>query len=320
MVDTADTIVSSRALRAQADQLADPMPPLLVEAERVASTVAQGVHGRKRVGAGETFWQYRQFAQTDAYSSVDWRRSARSDQLYVRETEWEAAESVWIWCDRSASMEYAAPTSPCTKKHRAAVLALSCGSLLMRSAERIAPLGAHIPPGNGREALRRLSRHVLAEADTSPASSPTTETNTNNESNDSLPPLEDLPRHAGLVLISDFLSPIDALTKRLERFAKRGLKGHLLQVLDPSEEDLPFSGRTEFHGIEEDTRLMVSRAENLRSAYHQRLAAHRAAIADVCRHYGWSFTTHRTDKPPQLALLALYTAISGDHQPHKGAR
>lgn len=190
----------------------------------------------------------------------------------------------------------------------------------MRSAERIAPLGAHIPPSNGREALRRLSRHVLAEADTSPTANPTTETNTNNENNDSLPPLEDLPRHAGLVLISDFLSPIDALTKRLERFAKRGLKGHLLQVLDPSEEDLPFSGRTEFHGIEEDTRLMVSRAENLRSAYHQRLAAHRAAIADVCRHYGWSFTTHRTDKPPQLALLALYTAISGDHQPHKGAR
>ncbi len=310
MADPADTNVSSRALRAQADQLADPMPPLLVEAERVASTIAQGVHGRRRVGAGETFWQYRQFTQTDAYSRVDWRRSARSDQLFVRETEWEAAESVWIWCDRSASMDYAARTSPCTKKHRAAVLALACGSLLMRSDERIAPLGAHMPPGNGREALRRLSRFILAEET---ANQPMQETD------DSLPPLEDLPRHSGLVLISDFLSPIEALTKRLHHFAKRGLKGHLLQVLDPSEEDLPFSGRTEFRGIEDNTRLMVSRAENLREAYHQRLAAHRASISDLCRHYGWSFTTHRTDKPPQLALLALYTAISGDHQ-SRGAR
>ena len=305
-----DSLVNSRTLRAQADQLADPMPPLLVEAERVASTIAQGVHGRKRVGAGETFWQYRSFTQSDAYSSVDWRRSARSDQLFVRETEWEAAESVWIWCDRSASMDYAAPTSPCTKKHRAAVLALACGSLLMRSDERIAPLGAHMPPGNGREALRRLSRFILAEEPSKQSAQ---------AQNDSLPPLEDLPRHSGLVLISDFLSPIDALTTRLKHFAKRGLKGHLLQVLDPSEEDLPFSGRTEFRGIEDDTHLLVSRAENLRAAYQQRLAAHRASISDVCRHYGWSFTTHRTDKPPQLALLALYTAISGDHQ-SKGER
>lgn len=311
MADPADTIMSLRTLRAQADQLADPMPPLLVEAERVASTVAQGVHGRKRVGAGETFWQYRNYAQNDAYSSVDWRRSARSDQLFVRETEWEAAESVWIWCDRSASMDYAARTSPCTKKHRAAVLALACGSLLMRSSERIAPLGAHMPPSHGREALRRLSRHILSEE---------TSANASHAIDDSLPPLDELPRHSGLVLISDFLSPIDTLTKRLEHFAKRGLKGHLLQVLDPSEEDLPFSGRTEFHGIEDDTRLMVSRAENLRADYHQRLAAHRAAISDVCRHYGWSFTNHRTDKPPQLALLALYSAISGDHQPKGGAK
>jgi len=311
VADSASPITSPRSLRAQADQLADPMPPLLVEAERVASTIAQGVHGRTRVGAGETFWQYRQFAQTDAYSSVDWRRSARSDQLFVRETEWEAAESVWIWSDPSSSMDYAARTSPCTKKHRAAVLALACGSLLMRSDERIAPLGAHVRPGIGREAVRRLSRFILTEE---------TSQQSTHDANDSLPPLEELPRHSGLILISDFLSPIDALTKRLNHFAKRGVTGHLLQVLDPSEEDLPFSGRTEFHGIEANTRLMVSRAETLRSAYHHRLAAHRAAISDICRHYGWSFTTHRTDKPPQLALLALYNAISGDHQSNRGAR
>ena len=42
----------------RAELLAERLPPLLVAAERVAMTVAQGVHGRRRVGVGETFWQF----------------------------------------------------------------------------------------------------------------------------------------------------------------------------------------------------------------------------------------------------------------------
>ena len=82
------------------------MPPLLVAAERVAATVAQGVHGRRRVGQGETFWQFRQYQPGDAASRIDWRESAKSQRLYVRETEWEAAQSVWLWRDASPSMDY----------------------------------------------------------------------------------------------------------------------------------------------------------------------------------------------------------------------
>src|SRR5215472_8820812 len=97
------------ALRLQhrAEQAAAALPPLLVAATRVAATVAQGVHGRRRVGQGETFWQFRQYQPGDSAQRIDWRESAKSQRLYVRETEWEAAQSVWLWRDASASMDYA---------------------------------------------------------------------------------------------------------------------------------------------------------------------------------------------------------------------
>ncbi len=48
-------------LRQRAEALAATLPPLLVAAERVAATVAQGVHGRRRAGMGESFWQFRRY-------------------------------------------------------------------------------------------------------------------------------------------------------------------------------------------------------------------------------------------------------------------
>src|ERR1039457_5089302 len=87
--------------------LADAMPRLILEARRVAASVFHGLHGRRRAGPGENFWQYRRFMSGEPASRVDWRRSARDDHLYVREREWEAAHTIWIWPDLSPSMVFA---------------------------------------------------------------------------------------------------------------------------------------------------------------------------------------------------------------------
>ena len=283
-------------LRHEAESLAAPLPPLLVEAERVASTVAPGVHGRRRAGIGETFWQYRRFRAEDSKSSVDWRQSARSDHLYVRENEWEAAQSVWLWCDATPSMDYRSAPAPCTKRERAAVLTLALASLLVRGGERVALLGTDDGPITGRAALRRLAARL-----TSPQAGA-----------DNLPPDRPLPGHARLVLIGDLLAPAEEIAARMSAFGTSGVRGHLIQVLDPAEEDLPFRGRTLFEGIEEKLNFLVGRAENLRAEYQKRLEAHRAELRDAARRLGWSFHIHRTDRPPQTVLLALYLALSGE--------
>jgi uncharacterized protein (DUF58 family) len=291
------------ALRDRAEQAAAVLPPLLVAAERVAVTVAQGVHGRRRVGQGETFWQFRQYEPGDAAARIDWRESAKSQRLYVRETEWEAAQSVWLWRDASPSMNYTSagyvPGAEWpAKRDRAELLFVALASLLVRGGERVTMLGSGMAPMNGRIALSRVVE--LIGRDQADAAS--------------LPAFEPLPRAGQLVLIGDFLSPPDAVNAVIARFAAAGLKGHLLQVVDPAEEDLPFDGRVRFEGVEEPDQVVISRVEGIRQHYSERFRSHREGLAEIAAALGWTFGFHRTDRPPHLALLALYAALTADRR------
>jgi uncharacterized protein (DUF58 family) len=291
------------ALRDRAEQTAAALPPLLVAAERVAATVAQGIHGRRRVGQGETFWQFRQYEPGDAATRIDWRESAKSQRVYVRETEWEAAQSVWLWRDPSASMDYSSAGYVAggewpSKGDRAELLLMALACLLVRGGERLTLLGSGITPMSGRIALSRLT--ALLERNTSERAS--------------LPRFEPLPRLAQLVLIGDFLSPLAETNSIVGQFAGAGLKGHLLQIVDPAEEDLPFAGRVRFEGVEERDALLVGRVETLRSEYGERFRRHCAGLAAIARAVRWTIGVHRTDHPPHLALLALYGALSADRR------
>jgi uncharacterized protein (DUF58 family) len=290
-------------LRSAAEETAAALPPLLVAAERVAATVSQGVHGRRRVGQGETFWQFRQYEPGDAANRIDWRESAKSQRYYIRETEWEAAQSVWLWRDASASMIYSSAHYldggewP-AKRDRAELLLAALASLLVRGGERLTLLGSGVPPMSGRVALSRIVEMLGHHG----------------SETESLPAFEPLPRSGLLVLIGDFLAPLESVNAILARFAARGLKGHLLQIIDPAEEDLPFDGRVRFAGIEERVDIVVSRVEAIRPDYLLRFRDHSAGLAAIAGRLGWTFGSHRTDRPPGLALLALYAALSGDRR------
>lgn len=299
--------MSHRArLRDRAEQTAAALPPLLVMAERVAATVAQGVHGRRRVGQGETFWQFRQYQPGDAAARIDWRESAKSQRLYVREAEWEAAQSVWLWRDASASMDYSSadwlPGADWpTKRDRAELLLLALASLLVRGGERLALLGGGIAPISGRVALTRLAEQLAGDAGGPAATA-------------GLPAFEPLPRSGQLVLIGDFLAPLDAVNTAIARFAAAGLKGYVLHIADPAEEELPFSGRVRFEAVEEPGAIVIGRVESVREDYAERFRRHRGGLAALTRAVGWGFGVHRTDRPPHLALLALHAALSADRR------
>ncbi len=280
--------------RHRAEALAQRFPPLLVAAERVAATVAQGVHGRRRVGIGDAFWQFRAYETGDPLQSVDWRQSAKRDRLFVRQNEWEAAESMWLWRDGSPSMRWRSRLAEVTKVERAEVLLLAVASLLVRGGERIARLGGEAPPQVGRATLLRIAAEV-----------------TGDQVNASLPPQAALPRYSGVVLISDFLSPLNEIEACFRRFAAGAVRGHVLQILDPAEENLPYDGRTRFEGVEGEGDYVASRAERLRGPYHERLEAQREGLRAICRKLGWTCGQHRTDRPAEGALLGLYTSVAG---------
>ena len=284
---------SGAALLSRGESLAAKFPPLLVAAERVAATVSQGVHGRRRVGHGETFWQFRQYGLGDAAQRIDWRQSAKSDRVYVRETEWEAAQSVWLWRDGSPSMRWSSTRNRVTKLARADLLMLALAALLARGGEHLALLGQS--PRAGRTAIGRLA--MTLERDEIAAAN--------------LPPPEPLPRYARMVLFGDFFSPLDEVSRVVTHFARRGVRGHLLQILDPAEETLPFSGRVMFAGSESEGEVLFGRVEVVREDYRAALARHQAGLRELARAVGWTALSHRTDQPPEAALLSLYFALAG---------
>jgi uncharacterized protein (DUF58 family) len=280
-------------LREQAETIAAALPPLLVAAERIASAVSLGVHGRRKAGIGETFWQFRRYQSEDSAAAIDWRQSAKSQHLFVREQEWEATEAVWFWRDGGATMRYGSSGS--TKVDRATLLALALASLLIRGGERIALLGDGRGPSASRAQLGRIA-HELAERAPGDLS---------------LPPDAQMGRNAQFVWLSDFLSPLGELETTMRRIAREGLTGHLVCIVDPAEEDFPFSGRTRFETMRGDRNEIFGRAETVRDAYRTRFSAHHQAAAELARRLGWSYLTHRTDKRPETALIALFAALGG---------
>lgn len=282
-------------------ELAGTLPALMVAADRVAATVIQGVHGRRRVGQGDAFWQYRPFRDGDSAGRIDWRQSARSRQLFVRETEWEAAASVWLWRDASPSMQYASLRGLDTKAVRAELITLALANLLTDAAERIALLGSGMRPTTGRLAVRRMAEAMFDER--RPVDGKT-------RALASLPPLVPLPAHGSVVLVSDWLDPLDQIENVIRHYSGAGVRGHIVQVLDPAEEDLPFDGHVKFEGLESEGQHTVRRVETVRTAYSARLAAQREGLQRLARPANWTVHLHRTDKPPQTILLSLYLAMA----------
>ena len=282
----------SGATALQAEALGSRLPPLLVAAERVAATVAQGVHGRRRVGQGDSFWQYRPFVAGDTASRIDWRQSARADRAYIRETEWEAAQTVALWRDGGPAMRWRSKSAGVEKIARAELLLLALASLLLRAGEQIRLIAPGARAIAGRAGVERLALQLAASRD------------------DGVPPETNLPRHASCVLIGDMLAPLERIQAAIGRLAAIPVRGHVLQLLDPAEASLPYAGRIRFEGVHDATHALLPRVEGVRAEYGARLATQQQGLAAICGAAGWSFSTHRTDHTPEQALLGLYTALA----------
>ncbi|MFE3838331.1 DUF58 domain-containing protein [Pseudogemmobacter sonorensis] len=283
-------------LQARAEALGQTLPPLLAEAEMLAATVMLGEHGRRRAGLGDEFWQYRAAHPGDPARLIDWRRSARSDQHFVREREWQAAQSVTLWVDPSRSMAFSGSRDRAPKADRARLLALALAVLLLRGGERVGLAGA-APPRGGRGQILRLAARLAGEGE--------------DPADFGAPATEGMTGHGRAVFLSDFLGPLEAVEAALSRAADRGVRGALCQVLDPAEEEFPFDGRVVFESMAGGLRHETKQAGQLRDRYLSRLAERKDRLSTLARAVGWQFSTHHTGSPVQSALLWLFRALEG---------
>jgi len=273
-------------------KLAARVPRLILEARRVAATIIHGLHGRRRAGPGENFWQYRRFVTGEPSSTIDWRRSARDDHLYVREREWEASHTIWLWADRSSSMDFNSHLTEWSKLDRALVVAFALAEVLVQGGERVGIPEIMLPTAN-RNVIEKMAQTIVHDT----------------FERTSLPPNFAPAAFSEVLLLSDFWSPIAEFRRIIGQLAAKGARGHVVQVVDPAEESFPYMGRVEFVEPEGLGSITAGRAETRRGEYQTLVANHRAALRAECEQFGWTFTVHRTDRGPTELLFALHARM-----------
>ncbi|MCO5130759.1 MAG: DUF58 domain-containing protein [Xanthobacteraceae bacterium] len=293
---SAETVAIRRA-DGESRTLAASLPRLVLEARRIAANVIHGLHGRRRAGAGENFWQYRRFTSGEPAQNVDWRRSARDDLLYVREHEWEAAHTVWLWPDRSASMAFASKAARDSKLERALIVGFALAELLVAGGERVGVPGLMAPTAN-RNVIDRMAQAMLLDTAT----------------RDSLPPSFVPTALSEVVVLSDLWSPAGEIAAMLAGLSAAGARGALVQVVDPAEESFPYAGRIEFVDPEGAGAVTAGRAETWARDYVARVALHRDRIRADAAKLGWLFSTHATSRSAAELLLYLHAGMTA----HKG--
>jgi uncharacterized protein (DUF58 family) len=300
----ADARSPGRQETSEALTLAKRMPRLVLEARRVAATLSHGIHGRRRAGPGESFWQFRPFVTGEAAQRIDWRRSARDDRLYVREREWETAHTIWLWMDRSASMAYVSELAQAPKIERALVLGLALADAFVEAGERVGVLGL-MPPRASRQITEKIAEALVADRWSL---------------DDDLPPRAAVATLDEAVLISDFLAPVDEIAGVIEGISARGARGHLVMIVDPVEETFPFQGQAVLHDLEAGLQLRIGDAASWGNAYRDRITRHREALEDLVLGRGWTMTIHRTDRPASEVALRLMTLVTTSRGTTLGAR
>jgi uncharacterized protein (DUF58 family) len=282
-------IAAIRRADGESRTLAASLPRLVLEARRIAANLIHGLHGRRRAGTGESFWQYRRFVSGEPAQSVDWRRSARDDHLYVREQEWEAAHTVWLWTDRSPSMAFASRAARDSKLERALIVAFALAELLVAGGERVGIPGLMNPTAS-RSVIDKMAQAMLHDE----------------AERLSLPPSFVPSALAEIVVLSDFWSPIPDITAMLAGLSASGAHGTLVQIVDPAEETFPYSGRIEFVEPEGLGIVTAGRAESWADDYVARVTLHREQIRDETNRLDWLFTTHTTSRSAAELLLFLH--------------
>ena len=272
--------------------LAASLPRLVLEARRIAANVIHGLHGRRRAGAGESFWQYRRFVSGEPAARVDWRRSARDDHLYVREQEWEAAHTVWLWPDRSPSMAFASKDARDSKLERALIVTFALAELLVEGGERVGIPGL-VRPTSSRSVIDKMAQAMLHD----------------DAARLSLPPSFVPSPLSEIVVLSDFWSPIADIRNMLAGLSASGAHGTLIQIVDPAEETFPYSGRVEFVEPEDGNVIVAGRAESWASDYVARVALHREQIRSETAKLDWLFSIHTTNRSAAELLLFLHSGM-----------
>lgn len=293
-VQERETQSAQTHLRQTAEAKTAALPALKTAAERAVSNILFGDHNLKRAGLGERFWQFREYDPGDRPQDIDWRQSAKTDNIFIRQREKQNSQSVFFWCARDAGMHFQSGSARRSKLETMQIFTLALSMLLSKAGEQIGTFGS-FKTGRSAMAVDRIGHYVCHDSP---------------ESVSATPSQFKIPQNAYLFQIGDFLSPIEEIEKNFEHLAARTKNGCIIQILDPAELDLPYDGRIVFDDMRGAEDIRIENVANIRAQYQSRILAHNKDLQKHCTDQGWSYVQHRTDRELEETLADIWQIVS----------
>ncbi|MCG8494019.1 MAG: DUF58 domain-containing protein [Sneathiellales bacterium] len=281
------------SMRTDAEALSHQLPALRLQAQQLVKTLNTGTHGRRKAGAGEDFWQFRSYNTQDAASNIDWRQSARQDQLYIRQQELETAETVWFWVDHTMNMAFKSQKHLPFKVEAACILSLATGLLLVKGGENFGAVSKEAKASHGPASFERFAHEII--------SSPVPF-----QKLTSLLPVRSKSR---FILVSDFLYDRKDLETVFDYITSLGREAVLVHIADPVEITFPFEGRAEFKGLDSSLSVTLNKSEAVREEYLQRFENHRNWLRETASRRDWTYCFHSTSQSAGQTLSTIYFSL-----------
>ncbi len=283
-------------LRDEAEREISTLPALMMTAEEISESVIHGMHSQGKSGAGEKFWQFKEYQGTDRPQDIDWRQSAKSDTIFTKQKEWQTSQKTYIWCASGSSMDFKSSNKIYRKQACAQIISMSLALLLRRSDEQIGLFG-DLKTGNSEDKMHKIADILLNKS------------NIDNK----LPNLNDfaLPNHASFIGISDFLSDIDKISDNFARILHSTKSAIIIQILDPAEIELPYKGRVSFKPNHDDDGYVINNVASIRGEYKNRMEIHINNVKSLCNELGWHYILHKTDSEITKTLESIWIMIEG---------
>lgn len=284
-------------LRQKAEESSASLPALMVRAENIADNIMHGEHAQKKAGAGEKFWQFREYHTSDRPQDIDWRQSAKTDHVFIKQREWQTTQRTYLWCAGGKTMDYPSDKNTISKQDCAQLMCLSLALLLRKAEEQIGVFG-DLKTGRSAQTMQKIGQHLIDLPKHGQALPDTAHF--------------DLPRHASFIGAGDFLSPLEDIETRFNHIAAYAQNALIIHILDPTELTLALSGRLRFQGPD-DSEHLINHVPSIREEYQNRITEHVNAVQSLCEERGWFYIRHTTD----LDISATLQHIWGMTQIHE---
>ena len=271
------------------------LPALLVEADRIANGIMHGDHALRKAGLGEKFWQFREYEHGDRPQDIDWRQSAKTQNIYIRQKEWQISQKTFFWASSAEGMFFSSDKSLPQKADVARVIILALALLMSRADEHVGYFG-NSKTGRSDGKIQQIAQKLLDADDV----------------RESLPDVQgfSVPTNASLVLAGDFLDPLGDIEGCFRFLSATVDNALVLQVLDPQELELNYDGRVIFQTPDGGHKEIVNHVASVRQSYRSRIQAHIQDIFEMCSNSNWSYVLCRTDQDLAEVVMQIWLMLN----------